>query len=115
MTIKELMQDEFRFLYNRLRLSEQVDWFDILLLNNRESITVNLDFGKVDDGEYVIERRGAKLCFYRKGYFNKILLYTQEGDLIACTPKTLYKAHKKVKTSAVETSMKSYPRFYAAH
>ncbi|MBQ9868809.1 MAG: hypothetical protein IJM32_04055 [Ruminococcus sp.] len=114
-TIKELMQDEFRFLFNRLRLSEQVDWFDILLLNNRESITVKLDFGKVDDGEYVLERRGAKLCFYRKGYFNKILLYTQEGDLIACTPKTLNKAHKKVKTTAVEVSMKSYPRFFAAN
>ena len=115
MTIKELMQDEFRILYNRLRLSEQVNWFDILLLNNRESITVNLRFGKIDDGEYVIERRGAKLCFYRKGYFNKVLLYTQEGDIIACTPKTLSKAVKKVKTSAVQTSMQSYPRFFAAY
>ena len=115
MTIKELMQDEFRILYNRLRLSEQVDWFDILLLNNRESITVNLRFGKIDDGEYVIERRGAKLCFYRKGYFNKVLLYTQEGDIIAFTPKTRNKAYKEVKTSAVEVSMKSYPRFFATN
>ena len=115
MTIKESMQNEFRILYNRLRLSEQVDWFDILLLNNRESITVKLDFGKVDDGEYVLERRGAKLCFYRKGYYNKILLYTKEGDLIACTPKAQNKAYKEVKTSAVEVSMKSYPRFFAAY
>ena len=115
MTIKELMQDEFRILYNRLRLSEQVDWFDILLLNNRESITVKLDFGKVDDGEYVLERRGAKLFFYRKGFCNKILFYTADGELIACTAKTYKEALKKVKTPAVETSTKIYPRFFAAY
>jgi hypothetical protein len=109
MTIKEIMREDFKdSLYNPL-LSKYVEWFDILILEDGDKIEVNLTAGKLDDGLYILERKGATLYFYRAGHFNKILLLNNDG-IFSYTPNQFMKI-RGMSGAVIHT--KKYPRFFA--
>lgn len=109
MTIKDLMRQDFEDSLYRPLLSKYVNWLDVICLYDGEKIEVNLSEGKLDDGLYILERRGASLFFYREGHFKKILIVNNDG-IFSYTPKQFMKA--KCMTGGIITT-RQWQRFFA--
>lgn len=110
MTIKEMMWQEFKdSIYYPLGLGGQIWFSDIIAMCDGDKISVTLNLGKVDDGEYILERKKGTLYFYRAGHFGKILIYNKEGLVASLTEKQFLKSRY---TGAVAHTEK-FPRFFA--
>lgn len=110
MTIKEMMWQEFKdSIYYPFGLGGQIWFGDIIAMCDGDRISVTLDLGKVDDGEYILERKKGTLYFYRAGHFGKILIYNKEGLVASLTEKQF---KKNSVMGAVSHTLK-FPRFFA--
>ena len=111
MTIKEMMWRYFKdTVYYPFELGNQVWFGDITSMSDGDKISVTLDLGKLDDGEYIIERKKGTLYFYRAGHFGKVLIYTKDG-LIASLTENQFKKSKGLSGALAYT--KKFPRFFA--
>ena len=84
-----------------------VNWIDILSMNNKDKIELEISEGKWDDGTYILERNYATLLFYRKGFKNKIVISNSEGVY------ELFDKKNKVETGIV-FSPRKYIRFFCS-
>ena len=105
--MRKAFEDE---VYRPLELGSQVWIGDITSMADGDKILIKLNFGKVDDGYYIIERKKGTLYFYRMGHFNKILIY-KKGELIASLTKNQFKKRKGL--SGALSYTKRFPRFFA--
>ena len=108
MTYKELIMQNFYASHYKPLLYKYVELLDIFLLSDGERIDVNLSEGKIDDGLYILERRGASLFFYRAGHFKKVLIVNDNG-IFSYTPNQL----KKSKETGAMITTQQWQRFFA--
>lgn len=74
MTIKEVMREDFLdFVYKPYELYKQVSMSDIEKMIDGEKITVELKFGRVNDGEYILERKKVRYIFIERVILEKPL------------------------------------------
>lgn len=108
-TVKDVMRENFIASLYKPLLSKYVDWLDIICMNEGDKIKVNITEGKLDDGIYILERKGASLFFYKSGFFKKILIVNQEGIL-----SFTYNQFKKATgVSGAIIKTKQWQRFFA--
>lgn len=108
-TYKELMRQDFVDSLYRPLLIKYVDWLDVISLYDGQKIEINLNDGKLDDGLYILERRGASLFFYRAGHFKRILIVNKDG-IFSYTPKQFVKSNG---ISGAILTTKQWKRFFA--
>ncbi|ADU23805.1 hypothetical protein [Ruminococcus albus] len=114
MTIKEVMREDFLdFVYKPYELYKQVSMSDIEKMIDGEKITVELKFGRVNDGEYILERKKGTLYFYRKGYFGKAIIYSKNGIEAVISDRNFQKGLIKCHATGVIAHTESFPRFFA--
>ena len=112
MTIKDIMREDFiDFIYKPLELDKQISMSDIEMMIDGDQITVNINFGRVDDGEYVLERKKGTLYFYRKGYFGKFIIYSNNGIEEVISARNFKKG--KFSASGALAHTEKFPRFFA--